>query len=102
MLCLDKRLQYKHISLLRVLYGTIKGMCINCLMNMFFYMDFSVEELRKKIILEPQWIIDALKSLITAETFIRQNPAITSKFREFVKTGKLTHELIGLYLFASQ
>ncbi|KAL3887772.1 hypothetical protein ACJMK2_000165, partial [Sinanodonta woodiana] len=44
---------------------------------------FSVEELRKKIILEPQWIIDALKSLITAETFIRQNPAITSKFCEF-------------------
>ncbi|KAL3887677.1 hypothetical protein ACJMK2_000071 [Sinanodonta woodiana] len=65
-------------------------------MNMFFYMDFSVEELRKKIILEPQWIIDALKSLITAETFIRQNPAITSKFREFVKTGKLTHELIDI------
>ncbi|KAL3887625.1 hypothetical protein ACJMK2_000021 [Sinanodonta woodiana] len=57
---------------------------------------FSVEELRKKIILEPQWIIDALKSLITAETFIRQNPAITSKFREFVKTGKLTHELIDI------
>jgi hypothetical protein len=65
-------------------------------MNISFYMVFSVEELREKIILEPQWMIDALKSLITAETFIRKNPAITSKFREFIKTGKLTHDLIGL------
>ncbi|KAL3887953.1 hypothetical protein ACJMK2_000338 [Sinanodonta woodiana] len=57
---------------------------------------FSVEDLREKIVLDPQWMIDALKSLITAETFIRKNPAITSKLHEFIKTGKLTHELIDV------
>ena len=69
-------------------------------MNIFFYIVFSVDELREKIVLDPQWMIDALKSLITAETFIKKNPAITSKFYEFIKTGKLTHELIGLQFFA--
>ncbi|KAL3887957.1 hypothetical protein ACJMK2_000342 [Sinanodonta woodiana] len=57
---------------------------------------FSVEDLREKIVLDPQWMIDALKSLITAETFIKKNPAITSKLYEFIKTGKLTHELIDV------
>ncbi|KAL3887954.1 hypothetical protein ACJMK2_000339, partial [Sinanodonta woodiana] len=55
-----------------------------------------VEELRKKIVLDPQWMIDALKSLITAESFIKKDPAITSKFYEFIKTGKLTYELIDV------
>ncbi|KAL3888018.1 hypothetical protein ACJMK2_000402 [Sinanodonta woodiana] len=64
-------------------------------MNISFYMVFSLEELRKKIVLDPQWMIDALKSLITAETFINKYPAITrNHFYEFIKTGKLTHELI--------
>ncbi|KAL3888189.1 hypothetical protein ACJMK2_000568, partial [Sinanodonta woodiana] len=57
---------------------------------------FSEEELKEKIVLDPQWIIDALKSLITAETFIKKNPAITSKLYEFIETGKLTHELIDV------
>ncbi|KAK3598547.1 hypothetical protein CHS0354_010723 [Potamilus streckersoni] len=55
---------------------------------------FSVEGLREKIVLDPQWLIDALKSLITAEKFIRKYPAITSKWYEFEEQGKLTHELI--------
>ncbi|KAK3582802.1 hypothetical protein CHS0354_035739 [Potamilus streckersoni] len=55
---------------------------------------FSVEGLREKIVLNPQWLIDALKSLITAEMFIRSNPAITSTWYEFKEKGKLTQELI--------
>ncbi|KAL3889413.1 hypothetical protein ACJMK2_001757 [Sinanodonta woodiana] len=55
---------------------------------------FSTEGLREKIVLDPQWMIDALKSLITAESFIIQNPAIIKKWYAFKKKGKLTHELI--------
>ncbi|KAK3608707.1 hypothetical protein CHS0354_013641, partial [Potamilus streckersoni] len=55
---------------------------------------FSIEALREKIVLDPQWLINALKSLITAETFIQKKSAITSKWYEFKETGKLTHELI--------
>ncbi|KAK3611542.1 hypothetical protein CHS0354_016474 [Potamilus streckersoni] len=55
---------------------------------------FSVDGLREKIVLDPQWMIDALKSLVTAESFVRKIPAFTSKLYEFIETGKLTHELI--------
>ncbi|KAL3889410.1 hypothetical protein ACJMK2_001754 [Sinanodonta woodiana] len=55
---------------------------------------FSVEVLREKIVLDPQWLIDALKSLITAQMFIIQNPAIIKKWYAFKEKGKLTHELI--------
>ncbi|KAK3598936.1 hypothetical protein CHS0354_036252 [Potamilus streckersoni] len=55
---------------------------------------FSIEGLRKKIVLDPQWLIDAQKSLITAGTFINKTPAIVSKWCEFKKSGKLAHELI--------
>ncbi|KAL3888019.1 hypothetical protein ACJMK2_000403, partial [Sinanodonta woodiana] len=50
--------------------------------------------LREKIILDPQWMIDALSSLITAEMFIYQNPAIIKVWYAFKEKGKLTHELI--------
>ncbi|KAL3889408.1 hypothetical protein ACJMK2_001752 [Sinanodonta woodiana] len=55
---------------------------------------FSTEGLREKIVLDPQWMIDALKSLITAEVFIMQNPTIIKKWYAFKDKGKLTHELI--------
>ncbi|KAL3889370.1 hypothetical protein ACJMK2_001714, partial [Sinanodonta woodiana] len=50
--------------------------------------------LREKIVLDPQWMIDALKSLITAQMFIMHNPAIIKPWYEFREKGKLTHELI--------
>ncbi|KAK3598164.1 hypothetical protein CHS0354_013875 [Potamilus streckersoni] len=55
---------------------------------------FSAEGLREKIVLDPQWMIDALKSLITAQMFIMQNPAITKNWYAFKEKGKLTNELI--------
>ncbi|KAL3862502.1 hypothetical protein ACJMK2_008462, partial [Sinanodonta woodiana] len=54
---------------------------------------FSVDGLREKIVLSPQWLIDALNSLITTE-FIGSNTAITRKWHEFKEKGKLTQELI--------
>ncbi|KAK3591660.1 hypothetical protein CHS0354_040568 [Potamilus streckersoni] len=58
-------------------------------------MFFSAEGLREKIVLDPQWLIDALKSLITAEMFILMKyPAIRDKWFDFKDNGKLTTELI--------
>ncbi|KAL3888898.1 hypothetical protein ACJMK2_001258, partial [Sinanodonta woodiana] len=53
------------------------------------------EGLSEKIVLDPQWMIDALKSLITAKMFIVQNPAITNAWYAFEEEGKLTDELIN-------
>ncbi|XP_060595065.1 uncharacterized protein LOC132749353 isoform X2 [Ruditapes philippinarum] len=47
---------------------------------------FSEEELSDTIVLDPQWLIDAFKSLITAQDFCsRQDPAI---FQEWIKFGE--------------
>ncbi|KAL3889091.1 hypothetical protein ACJMK2_001447, partial [Sinanodonta woodiana] len=56
---------------------------------------FNVDGLREKIVLDPQWMIDALKSLITAKMFIVQNPDITKAWYAFEDKGKLTDELIN-------
>ncbi|KAK3598913.1 hypothetical protein CHS0354_036224 [Potamilus streckersoni] len=56
---------------------------------------FSMEILKNKIVLDPQWMIDALKSLITAEMFVlRSIPAVADKWIEFKESGKLFPELI--------
>ncbi|KAL3854524.1 hypothetical protein ACJMK2_013789 [Sinanodonta woodiana] len=56
---------------------------------------FSIEVLKDKIVLVPQWMIDAVKSLITAEMFVlRKAPAVTEKWDMFNKSGKLFPELI--------
>ncbi|KAL3854279.1 hypothetical protein ACJMK2_013553 [Sinanodonta woodiana] len=56
---------------------------------------FSIDVLKDKIVLVPQWMIDAVKSLITAEMFILRNaPAVTEKWDVFNKSGQLSPELI--------
>ncbi|KAL3854570.1 hypothetical protein ACJMK2_013834, partial [Sinanodonta woodiana] len=56
---------------------------------------FSLEVLKDKIVLVPQWMIDALKSLITAEMFVLRNvPAVAKKWDMFNKSGQLSPELI--------
>ncbi|KAL3889183.1 hypothetical protein ACJMK2_001533 [Sinanodonta woodiana] len=55
---------------------------------------FSDEGLREKIVLDPQWMINVLSSLITAESFIDQNPDIITPWYDFQEKGKLTHTLI--------
>ncbi|KAL3887654.1 hypothetical protein ACJMK2_000050, partial [Sinanodonta woodiana] len=55
---------------------------------------FSTELLKEKIVLEPQWMINALKSLITAEEFVLKHALpVATKWYEF-KNGKLYPELI--------
>ncbi|KAL3854636.1 hypothetical protein ACJMK2_013897 [Sinanodonta woodiana] len=56
---------------------------------------YSIEVLKDKIVLVPQWMIDAVKSLITAEMFVLRNaPAVARKWDTFNKSGKLYPELI--------
>ncbi|KAL3889188.1 hypothetical protein ACJMK2_001537, partial [Sinanodonta woodiana] len=55
---------------------------------------FNADGLRENIVLNPQWMIDVFRSLITAKTFIKQHPTITEEWFEFEETGKLTHKLI--------
>ena len=59
---------------------------------------FSANGLKDMVVLDPQWMFDALKSLITDHRFIEQNPTVTKEWYAFNNKGKLTHELIGLYL----
>ncbi|KAK3600272.1 hypothetical protein CHS0354_039088 [Potamilus streckersoni] len=59
---------------------------------------FSAEGLREIIVLDPQWLVDAQKSLITTETFIHEKgPDIECKWLEFRQQGKLTHEIIDSF-----
>ncbi|KAL3889053.1 hypothetical protein ACJMK2_001411 [Sinanodonta woodiana] len=55
---------------------------------------FNAEGLKDMVVLDPQWMIDALKSLITDHRFIEQNPTVTKEWYAFNNKGKLTHELI--------
>ncbi|KAL3888921.1 hypothetical protein ACJMK2_001281, partial [Sinanodonta woodiana] len=55
---------------------------------------FNAEGLKDTVVLDPQWMIDALKSLITDHRFIELNPTITKEWYAFNNKGKLTHELI--------
>ncbi|KAL3887882.1 hypothetical protein ACJMK2_000271, partial [Sinanodonta woodiana] len=56
---------------------------------------FSTELLKEKIVLEPQWMINALKSLITVEEMfvLRHAPSVSTMWHEF-RNGKLYLELI--------
>ncbi|KAL3888962.1 hypothetical protein ACJMK2_001321, partial [Sinanodonta woodiana] len=55
---------------------------------------FNADGLKDTVVLDPQWMIDALKSLITDHRFIEQNPTITKEWYAFNNKGKLAHELI--------
>ncbi len=56
---------------------------------------FSDADLRDYIVLDPQWLIDGLKSLITADIFRSDDPQIVTQWKELRRDGILTHKLIG-------
>ena len=76
-------------------------------------MFFSIEVLRDNVLLDPKWMIDALKLLINDQPYLPDNPAdnntdlnspaasaahsdITQKWSDFKEKGILTVELVGL------
>ena len=54
----------------------------------------SVPELKDKIVLNPQFLVNALKSLITAERFCEKKKGIN--WRDFQEKGILTTCLLGI------
>ena len=58
----------------------------------FFY---SLPELRNKIVLTPQFLVNALKSLITAEMFCKKRPDVLDSWKEFRQKGILKPNLLG-------
>ncbi|XP_053392176.1 uncharacterized protein LOC128554881 [Mercenaria mercenaria] len=59
--------------------------------NILYYRE---EKLNDTIVLDPQWLIDAFKSLITARMFCCRKPTILKKWIEFDQSAILTHGLI--------
>ena len=59
---------------------------------------FSEKELEEYVLLDPQWVVDALKSIITAEPFLKNKMEIRERWMELKKTGKLTMDIIGMFL----
>ena len=55
----------------------------------------SVQELQNNIVLSPQFLVNALKSLITAEMFCKKKAGILDKWMEFRQKGILRTSLIG-------
>ncbi|OWF42432.1 serine/threonine-protein kinase pats1 [Mizuhopecten yessoensis] len=50
---------------------------------------FNEDCLRNYIVLNPQWLIDAFKCIITAQQFCTKNPALVKHWKALDKTGKL-------------
>ena len=66
---------------------------------MFLFIASSVPELQSKIVLSPQFLVNALKSLITAEMFYKKKAEMLDKLMEFRRKGILKIGLIGTVFF---
>ena len=64
--------------------------------NLMFWLNFSIPELRDQIVLSPQFLVNSLKSLITAEAFCKKKPEIRRKWSEFRQKGILRRSLLGM------
>ena len=52
-------------------------------------------ELRDHIVLDPVWLIDALKLVITSDRFAVRIPKLAEKWIDFYKTGVIYRSTIG-------
>ncbi|KAK3579981.1 hypothetical protein CHS0354_025301 [Potamilus streckersoni] len=57
---------------------------------------FSTEKLRDKIVLDPDWLIDGVRVLISPPLHVLdENPEIHPQWYDFMDTGRLTKTLVG-------
>ncbi|KAL3866931.1 hypothetical protein ACJMK2_044178, partial [Sinanodonta woodiana] len=56
---------------------------------------FSTKELREKVVLDPEWLIDGVKILISPPQRVRENPYIYPQVSVFKDNGRLAKSLIG-------
>ena len=66
----------------------------------FQFISSSDPELKDRIVLSPQFLVNALKSLITAEMFFKKKAEIRDKLGELRCKGILRPSLIGIRLFS--
>ncbi|XP_053386499.1 uncharacterized protein LOC123537921 isoform X2 [Mercenaria mercenaria] len=59
--------------------------------NLLYYSDANLSD---SIIIDPQWLIDAFKSLITARMFCCRQPKIFEKWIQFDESAILTREIV--------
>ena len=55
---------------------------------------FNESILRDYIVLDPVWLIDALKAIITADQFAIRSPKYAGKWKSFCETGIIKHSII--------
>ena len=65
---------------------------LNCKKQIYIFSD---NMLNDSIVLDPQWLIDAFKSLITAKMFCCRKPEVLKKWIQFDQSAILTRELVG-------
>ena len=75
-----------------------KSECIitDIVANLTLWMNFSIPELRDQIVLSPQFLVNSLKSVITADEFCKKKPEVLDKWREFRQKGVLRQSLLGM------
>ncbi|XP_053405528.1 uncharacterized protein LOC128558979 isoform X2 [Mercenaria mercenaria] len=61
--------------------------------NILYFRD---TQLSDSIVLDPQWLIDAFKSIITEKTFYKRNQTILQNWLEFEKSAKLTDGFLDM------
>lgn len=59
-------------------------------------MYFAEEKLQNLVVLDPQWLIDAFKCIITKTDFHLKAPEVVSSMDEFEKSAKLTPDTIEM------
>jgi hypothetical protein len=64
--------------------------------TLFIYYNYSDNKLSDTIVLDPQWLIDAFKSVITAKMFCCRKKYIHEKWIKFDSSAILSRELVGM------
>ncbi|KAL3861381.1 hypothetical protein ACJMK2_007417 [Sinanodonta woodiana] len=62
---------------------------------------FRIKELRDEVILDPQWLIQGLRSWITSDEIVKKHPNLEIAWYRFKDTGQLTETLID-FLWAEK
>ncbi|KAK3592281.1 hypothetical protein CHS0354_034049 [Potamilus streckersoni] len=55
---------------------------------------FNTERLRKNVVLDPEWLINGVRTWITSDRGIRRHPELTDQWFAFKHTGRLTLTLL--------
>ena len=72
---------------------------IECLIKINYFC--SEEGLKDTIVLDPVWMIDAVKTIITAEPFAIRKPRLDVLWKDFRKSGVICKSAISMCKFVT-